>query len=107
MFWENYVALCSKKGVAPNAVAAKLGKSSGSVTAWKNGTVPRETTLKKIADYFEVSVDALLYGQKEKSPAPEGAELSDLEYILSRLPYMSKEDIAKLMAELPQIFMEK
>ena len=69
MFWENYVALCSKKGVAPNAVAAELRKSSGSVTAWKNGTIPRETTLKKIADYFEVSVDTLLYGQKEK-PAP-------------------------------------
>lgn len=77
MFWENYVALCSKKGVAPNAVAAKLGKSSGSVTAWKNGTVPRETTLKKIADYFEVSVDALLYGQKEKSPASSDTELQN------------------------------
>lgn len=69
MFWENYVDLCSRKGLSPNAVAAELGKSSGSVTAWKNGTVPRETTLKKIADYFDVSVDFLIGREKEKSPA--------------------------------------
>ena len=74
MFWDNYVALCSKKGKSPNAVASELGKSSGSVTAWKGGTVPRETTLKKIADYFGVSIDQLLYDQKEKSPTPEGME---------------------------------
>jgi transcriptional regulator with XRE-family HTH domain len=92
MFWDNYVALCSKHGVSPNAVAAELGKSSGSVTAWKNGASPRETTIKQIADYFRVSVDVLLYGglpweiaatkaelfdleQKEKSSTPVGAEL--------------------------------
>ena len=77
MFWENYLSLCSQKGTSPNAVAAELGKSSGSVTAWKGGTVPRETTLKQIADYFSVTVDQLLYEQKEKSPAPEGAELTE------------------------------
>lgn len=75
MFWDNYVALCSQRGKSPNAVASELGKSSGSVTAWKGGTVPRETTLKKIADYFCVSIDQLLYDQKEKSPTPDGVEL--------------------------------
>lgn len=66
MFWENFVELCSQNGISPNAVAAQLGKSSGSVTAWKNGVVPRETTLKRIADYFGVTVDRLIYEQKEK-----------------------------------------
>lgn len=74
MFWDNFVSLCTQRGTSPNAVAAELKKSSGSVTAWKNGAVPRETTLKKIADYFEISIDELLYDQKEKSPTPEGAE---------------------------------
>lgn len=74
MFWDNFVALCTQRGTSPNAVAAELKKSSGSVTAWKNGAVPRETTLKKIADYFDISIDQLLYDQKEKSPTPEGAE---------------------------------
>ena len=33
MFWENFVELCSQNETSPNAVAAELGKSSGSVTA--------------------------------------------------------------------------
>lgn len=75
MFWENFVELCSQRGTSPNAVAAELGKSSGSVTAWKNGAVPRETTLKKIAEHFSVTVDRLVYGQKEK-PTEIISELS-------------------------------
>ena len=73
MFWDNFLSLCSRDGLSPNAVAAELGKSSGSVTAWKNGTVPRETTLRKIADYFGVSVD-LLIGREENKTPPAKAE---------------------------------
>jgi repressor LexA len=43
-----------------------LGISIGSITKWKNGAVPRETTLLKIADHFGVTVDYLL--GKEKAP---------------------------------------
>lgn len=75
MFWENFVELCSQNETSPNAVAAELGKSSGSVTAWKNGAVPRETTLKKIAEHFSVTVDRLLYGQKEKPTLQTEGEL--------------------------------
>lgn len=99
MFWDNFVTLCAQRGTSPNAVAAELKKSSGSVTAWKNGSVPRETTLKKIADYFEISIDQLLYDQKEKSPAPEGAEL-DAETIQLREIWDSadKEEREALLA---------
>jgi transcriptional regulator with XRE-family HTH domain len=57
----------------PNPVAKELGLSSGSVTSWKNGKVPHYSTLLKIADYFNVSVDYLLTGQKE-TPIAESDE---------------------------------
>ena len=60
MFWLNYTDLCSNIGKSPNAVAKELSLSSGSVTSWKNGSVPHFPTLKKIADYFGVTVDDLL-----------------------------------------------
>lgn len=60
MFWNNYVRLCSEKKKSPNGVANELELSSGSITAWKKGAVPRSTTLQKIADYFGVSVSYLL-----------------------------------------------
>ena len=66
MFWNNFVALCVKHNTKPNPVAKALGLSSGSVTKWKNGATPNDTTLKKIADYFGVPVSALT----EDSPSP-------------------------------------
>ena len=60
MFWDNFVFLCNQKGVAPNVAAAAVGvKSSGTVTGWKNGATPRQGVLRKLADYFGVSVDVL------------------------------------------------
>lgn len=60
MFWDVYTALCAKQGVSPNAVAKSLSIASGTVTNWKNGAVPQNATLRKIADYFQVSTTYLL-----------------------------------------------
>lgn len=60
MFWSVFVGLCAKREVSPNAVAKALGLSSGSVTLWENGAVPRSTTIRKIADYFGVSPESFL-----------------------------------------------
>lgn len=59
MFWENYVKLCTKAGKSPNAIASELEISSAAVTKWKKGAIPHDTTLQKIADYFEVPIDQL------------------------------------------------
>lgn len=60
IFFDRFFVLCKENGETPNAVAKKIGASSGSVTAWKRGTAPRNTTLYKIADHFGVSTDYLL-----------------------------------------------
>lgn len=60
MFWDRFVLLCNKIGKSPNGVCADLGLSVATATRWKQGSVPRDTTLKKIADYFGVSVSYLL-----------------------------------------------
>ena len=83
MFWSVFVGLCAKREVSPNAVAKALGLSSGSVTLWKNGAVPRSTTIKKIADYFGVSPESFLAETddpaiKKERPA-DGEALSDMQ----------------------------
>lgn len=60
MFWDNFYSLCHAQKKSPNGVAKMLGVSSGAVTSWKQGKVPHYTTLLKIANYFGVSIDALL-----------------------------------------------
>jgi repressor LexA len=68
MFWEIFSKLCLQRGKSPNAVAKELKISSGSVTNWKNGTIPNNSALLKLADYFNVTVDYLL-GKEDTIPA--------------------------------------
>lgn len=72
IFFERYSELCKAKGETPNSVAKVIGVSSGSVTAWKNGTAPRSSTLEKIADFLGVSVGYLLGSEKGSAPAQAG-----------------------------------
>lgn len=60
IFFDRYGALCKERGESPNSVAKKLGVSSGSITAWKRGTMPRIETVNMLASFFNVSADYLL-----------------------------------------------
>ena len=70
MFWEIFSRLCAEQNIKPNPLAKKIGIPSASVTNWKNGRMPHETTLIKIADYFGVSVAYLKGETEEKKPLP-------------------------------------
>lgn len=72
IFFERFADLCKGIGETPNSVAKTLGISSGSVTAWKNGTEPRNKTLSAIADHFGVTTDYLLGKETEKAPTGSG-----------------------------------
>ena len=66
MFYENYVTYCKKVGKSRTEVARLIGKSSKSVTGWKNGAIPRNDTLKKLADYFGITIEELV-GEKKRT----------------------------------------
>lgn len=77
-FYENYVKLCNLAGKSPSAVAVELKLGKPSVTRWKHGAVPRDTTILKIAGYFGVSVEELTQDIKKARPA-DGEALSDMQ----------------------------
>ena len=74
MFWDIFVNLCAQNGESPNKVAKNLSIASGTVSEWKKGRVPQNATLKKIADYFGVTVDYLLGKTEQKEKLPESNE---------------------------------
>lgn len=72
MFFDIYRDLCKSRNISPSAAAIEMGINKGTVSIWKNkGTVPQTPQLKKIADYFNVSVDYLLGNEEKEKPAPE------------------------------------
>ena len=71
MFYENYIRLCNEVQKSPSAVAIEIGISKPTVNRWKNGSCPTDATMRKIAEYFGVSISELKEGDK-KTPTPKG-----------------------------------
>ena len=98
MFYQRYLELCEKNGERPYALVLKLGaKSNSIVDQWKKGSSPRPEMLKKIADYFNVSIGYLMgLEEKEKPALPKESELDSL--LISRLVQLSPEEQEKVDA---------
>ena len=64
-FYRNFLRFCSHKGVYPSAVAEAIGLKRSAVNRWKNGSIPSDVTLQKLADYFEITPDSLLIDEYE------------------------------------------
>lgn len=63
---NNISALRKKKGITQEELANELGVSAQAVSKWENNSsCPDVSLLTQIADYFGVSVDALLREQEE------------------------------------------
>ncbi len=60
MFWDRLYEVCLQRGCKPNTMAKEIGLSSATATKWKQGAIPNDEALIKIADYLDCSIDYLL-----------------------------------------------
>ncbi len=60
-FYERFAELCRDNNVSPSAAAMAVGLNRSSVTRWKQkGYTPRQETVAKISDYFDVTVEYMM-----------------------------------------------
>ena len=67
----NLCELMNKRGVSSYKLAKGIGVHTTTITNWKCGTAPKVEHLKLVADYFGVTVDALLADDDSKPEVPE------------------------------------
>lgn len=93
MFKENFINLCTNAGVSPSQVCKSIGLSNAAYSQWNEKTVPRATTLKKLADYFGITPNELL--GKENADKQNSIPLSNL--IENTIDIELTSEIAKLI----------
>ena len=76
---ERIKTLCKEKGITVNKLEKTLGFGTGYVAKLHN-SVPNTAKIQLIADFFGVSVDFLMTGEKPEIPGfePEHLELIEL-----------------------------
>jgi len=64
---KNLKALLEQKGMTPSQLSRATKVPNSTVQNWLSGLDPRNLIqLKRVADYFDVTVDYLLYGGKRE-----------------------------------------
>ena len=72
MFYDIVNNLCKERKTTITRMAEEIGLSNAAPTSWRKGSTPKLSTLEKIADYFDVSVDYLRGAETKKAPTPKG-----------------------------------
>lgn len=93
MFYDYFAELCKHKGTSVSKACEDMGLSRAVAAKWKStNTNPRMDTVKKISDYFGITVDSLLMRE-----LPDGSEATQK----SRINIQSENKITE--DELQQI----
>lgn len=100
-FYNNLEELCKKKKITLAALARELGLSNSATTYWKRGSIPKYETLKKIADYFETTIEELL-----NLSDSEKMNISSAVYQLTTRAGKEPEEASKMIMERQIINME-
>lgn len=96
VFYKNYLSLCAKANKTPSAVATAVGLSNAAASGWKKGKEPSDTTLQKLADYFDVTVEALTEEPKNKPALPQENELDN--ELIELLTELRPDEVQLLVA---------
>lgn len=90
--YDTYQKLLDKYGLKNSDISRATGISNMTLSDWKRGvSTPKQDKMKKIADYFGVTVDYLMTGKEEAPPEPQLTArdkrdiAKDLESIMNKL----------------------
>ena len=61
--------LCDERGISISSLSKKTGTPAQTLHNWISGVEPKNLSqVKKVADFFEVSLDYLCFGKEVKKP---------------------------------------
>lgn len=93
--YEIFEQLLQKYGVSAYKVAKETGVTQSTLSDWKRGrSTPKSENMKKIADYFGVSIDYLMTGKEDsnkKEPQLKPKDEKDIKTILANTEQLLKQ----------------
>ena len=79
MFKKNFEEICIQKGLSPTVVCEKIGLTGSAYSKWTDESMPRKTTLMKLATYLNVPIEDLTADTPPKLPEEPEQTLIALE----------------------------
>lgn len=95
--YDIFEQLLQERGITAYKVSKETGITQSTLSDWKRGrSTPKTDNMKKIADYFGVTVDYLMTGEVSRD---YGAELSSVDTLAAHFEgeELSEEEMEEIM----------
>ena len=105
-FHENFKRIANEKGTSPTAVLRELGIAPSKVAMWNKGSLPKQATLVRLAEYLNCSVIDFFWDEKDderlalarQAQAESETKDEDEEDILRIYRMLSRQEKHEFMA---------
>lgn len=81
MFKKNFERICAERGVSPTKAVKAVGLAESAYPGWTETSVPRNSTLLKLANYLNVTVDDLLNDDHPREVMIESSDSKEQELL--------------------------
>lgn len=100
VFYDRFVQICTDRGMTPSRAAIEAGLSKSTVTKWKNtpDAEPTGAALKKLSDYFGISIAELLGEENKIAPTDNGKRSMSIEELKVAL-FRGRENVTGAMVQ--------
>lgn len=102
LMYQMIKKLCSDRKITMSELASQIGISKSTISRWNNDNSPSLDTARKIADYFDVSLDYLL----ERNTTSETQVDSNIMSIQRAYESMDSNKRSRMMNILQNAFEE-
>ena len=101
-FGDNLKRICKEKGTTPTAIMKKWGLSTSKVSAWYEGSLPKQDMLVRLAEELDCSVMDFFADEEdlvEKEIVPTDEDEKDILRIYRSLSRRSKHEFMSMVYE--------
>ncbi len=105
--YERFVQLLQENGITAYRVSKETGVTQTTLSDWKNGrAIPRITTLQKIADYFNVSIDWLCGNDDTRSGYSTEPDIILVARHLEKIPEEDRQQVIETIENTIDIYLK-
>ena len=102
VFYDRLLILCAKRGVSPSRAAKDIGLSNAAASGWADGKIPRDTTIVKFANYFNVSPGYMRGEEQKENPTSHKTdEVDDL--IAEKWARLTEQEKQSFLAQIDAV----
>lgn len=102
-FYQVFLKYCNKKGIAPSRAALNIGLSKTAANGWKDGSIPSDANIAKLAELFGITYEEFQDEIKKEAPT----EIGEGSKVFEKFSQLDEADKAYISGQIDALLSKR